>query len=127
MATRLPVGPFRDETYPAAADLSTYQYHIVGLSSGAVNVVGSGGVPLGILQNAPASGEQAVVRTLGQSFCDVSAASAISEGSPIEPTTNGVGIISATNNRRLAAVSREALASGTGTIVVDVVHGYMGA
>lgn len=61
MATRLPVGPFRDQTFVAAEDLSDLQYHQVDLAS-ATTVAASDAndKSIGVLQNAPASGEQAV-------------------------------------------------------------------
>lgn len=58
-----------DLTYPAAEDLSSDQYKFVVLnSSGQVRRPDSASeVAIGILQNAPASGEAAVVRVIGQS------------------------------------------------------------
>lgn len=55
-----------DVSFPAAEDLSSDQYRIVVLASGAVRRPDSGTeVPLGVLQNAPASGEAAAVRVIG--------------------------------------------------------------
>lgn len=56
------------QSYPAAADLSDYQYRVVCLgTTGTVNLPQTAitAVPLGILQNAPAEGEEAVVALLG--------------------------------------------------------------
>lgn len=57
-----------DVSKAAAEDLSSYQYHIVVLdaTAGTVRLPNAAtDVPFGILQNAPASGEAAVVRPIG--------------------------------------------------------------
>ncbi|MGD9504559.1 MAG: hypothetical protein AB7W37_06590 [Syntrophobacteraceae bacterium] len=57
-----------DLSYAAAEDLSNDQYRIVVLDTGAVRRPNATtDVPLGVLQNAPASGEAAVVRVMGVS------------------------------------------------------------
>lgn len=64
-----------DEAYPAAEDLSNDQYRFVVLASGSVRRPDSAAeVPLGILQNAPNTGEAAVVREIGRSKLQVNAA-----------------------------------------------------
>ncbi len=57
-----------DLSYAAAEDLSDDQYKIVVLDTGAVRRPNAAtDVPLGVLQNAPESGEAAVVRVMGVS------------------------------------------------------------
>ncbi len=57
-----------DVSFEAAEDLSDDQYRIVCLSSGKVQRPNaSTDIPLGVLQNAPASGEAASVRLIGVS------------------------------------------------------------
>ncbi|GAB62657.1 MAG: hypothetical protein DWB56_14870 [Candidatus Jettenia sp.] len=57
-----------DLSYEAAEDLSNDQYRIVVLASGKVRRPdASTDIPLGVLQNAPAAGEAAVVRLIGVS------------------------------------------------------------
>lgn len=57
-----------DLSYEAAEDLSNDQYRIVVLASGKVQRPDSGTeVGLGVLQNAPGSGEAASVRVIGVS------------------------------------------------------------
>lgn len=65
-----------DLTFPAAEDLSGDQYKFMVLnSSGNVRRPDSASeVAIGILQNAPASGEAAVVRVIGQSKIEANAA-----------------------------------------------------
>lgn len=55
-----------DISYPAAEDLSNDQYRFVVLASGQVRRPDSGTeIALGVLQNAPGSGEAASVRVIG--------------------------------------------------------------
>jgi len=55
-------------TYPAGEDLTADQFRIVVLASGGVRRPdGATEVPLGVLQNAPASGEAASVMLIGVS------------------------------------------------------------
>ncbi|OPL10755.1 MAG: hypothetical protein AVO38_16315 [delta proteobacterium ML8_D] len=67
------------ETFEAAEDLSDYQYHFVVLNtSGKVRLLDAEDeVAIGILQNAPESGEAAEVMILGKSKCVANAALAI--------------------------------------------------
>ena len=119
MATRLPVGPFRDQTFTAGEDLT--QYTIVKLTAvSSVSMADAGEQCIGIVQNAPSSGEQATVRTQGESFCSVDAGTAILITDFIIATTDGVGIKNVTDEAYVVGPTREAKASGTGNIVVDV-------
>lgn len=55
-----------DVSFEAGEDLSNDQYRIVVLASGKVRRPDGGTeIPLGVLQNAPGSGEAAVVRVMG--------------------------------------------------------------
>jgi len=121
MATRLPVGPFRDQTFRAAAALTAYQYCLVKLASATtVTFCGAGEKPVGILQNAPADGGQAIVRTFGESYCSVDATVAIVYDYGCLSAAAGVGVKNTTDKGPIVGWFRESLASGTGTIVVDV-------
>jgi hypothetical protein len=77
--------PVLDFSYPAAEDLSSYQYHFVKVdTSGKVRLLDSAlETPDGVLQNAPASGEEATVRMLGIS--KVVANAALDEGYDVVP------------------------------------------
>lgn len=56
------------ETYEAAEDLSNDQFRIVVLDAGKVRRPNAGtDIPLGVLQNAPESGEAASVMLIGKS------------------------------------------------------------
>jgi len=76
--------PVLDFSFKAAEDLSNYQYHFVKVdTSGHVRLLDSGSeLPDGVLQNAPASGEEATVRILGIS--KVVANAALDEGTFIK-------------------------------------------
>lgn len=76
--------PVLDATYEAAEDLSSDQYKFVVLASGKVRRPDSATeIAEGILQNDPASGEEAVVRKAGVSKLTVNAA--VSEGDFLKP------------------------------------------
>ncbi len=59
--------PVLDFSFKAAEDLSSYQYHFVKIdTSGKAKLLdASNELPDGVLQNAPAEGEEATVRILG--------------------------------------------------------------
>lgn len=67
------------ESFEAAEDLSDYQHHFVGISSAskAQLLNGADEVAIGILQNAPESGEAADVMIIGKSKCVANAALAV--------------------------------------------------
>jgi len=77
--------PVLDFSFEAAEDLSSYQYQFVKIdTSGKVRLLNSAvELPDGILQNDPASGEEATVRMLGIS--KVAANGALDEGTFIKP------------------------------------------
>jgi hypothetical protein len=64
-------GPGIDVTFKAGANLSTHQYKVVYLSAANTVTILSAATDLGIgiLQNAPTSGQDAVVRIIGISKC----------------------------------------------------------
>jgi len=84
-------GPFalRDGTRVAGADLSTHQYKFIKLdSAGAVVICAAASDrPYGVLQNAPASGEEADVLLVG--FSKVSADAALAIGIEIGTSADG--------------------------------------
>lgn len=75
-------------TLTAAADLSAKQYYAVKLDTdNKAALCGANEKALGILQNKPASGEQAVVRIEGITLCKV--AEAVAFGNYLTPTAAG--------------------------------------
>lgn len=78
-------------TLVAGADLSTKQYTFVKLNSAgaAVAVDGATDRPIGVLQNAPTSGQEAVVVVVGGTKLVASAA--LTEGAVIGTTAAGKG------------------------------------
>jgi len=77
--------PVLDFSFKAAEDLSSYQYHFVKVdTNGYIRLLDSNTeLPDGVLQNAPALGEEATVRMLGIS--KVVASAALDEGTFIKP------------------------------------------
>lgn len=85
-----------DISFLAAEDLSSHQYHFVHQASDTtVDLLDSGAeFPVGVLQNAPASGETAVVRVAGISKLKMNAALAVGAAVKAEyvgATDNGKG------------------------------------
>ena len=76
-------------TFTASADLSAKQYYIVKMSGDNTVTVCAAvtDVPIGVLQNKPASGEQAVVRVFGMS--KVSADAPLAAGNIIGTSAAG--------------------------------------
>lgn len=122
MATLLPRGPFRDETYVAAEDLSDYQYHQVDLTSATtVSASDANDESIGILQNAPASGEQAIVRTKGESLCVADGTTDIDLTDGVDADASAHAVKQAADKGWVVGFAREAYTSATpGLIVVDV-------
>lgn len=87
MAYEVPL--FKLPAHKAGADLSAKQYYFVKLSAANTVVACSGAtdVPVGILQNAPASGEIAEVMVCGIS--KVSADAALSVGNLVGTSADG--------------------------------------
>lgn len=127
MATVLPRGPFRDETFVAAESLATSQYHWGRLASATTVEVGAANeTVLGVIQNAPASGEQVVLRTDGQTYLMVDGTTDIGVGDPLDCDASGHGVKQETDKGWYGAIAREAYTSATpGLIVVDLQTGFL--
>lgn len=124
MATILPKGETRDKTYTASGDLSANQFHIVALTAASTVVIAPAAAKChGVLKNAPLDGGQASVVTQGETEVYVNAATAIIAGDRIAASANGVGVkiaATAATKCEYLGTALEALAAGTGTIIVDV-------
>lgn len=112
-------------TFTAAADYSsTGQYRFVYLSAAnTVTLCGAGTQPIGILQNAPASGEDAEVMLLGISRLSMSAAAAVM--ARLESAANGQGVTTTTDTDNVAAVVLEAADSANDVVKVLLTPGCM--
>lgn len=108
-------------TYIAGEDMSSYQYHFAELQSdGNVHVANSGSttyMPIGILQNAPESGEEAVICMLGCSSLYIDSTGA-SYGAWL--TCDGSARGSATTTASLAAAIALADSSTSASSVIPV-------
>lgn len=75
--------------FTASADLSSYQYYFVKISDDREVTVCAAltDVPIGVLQNAPESGQTAVVMVIGET--PVSSDAALTAGNLIGPSADG--------------------------------------
>ena len=114
-----------DKTFLADVDLSASQYYFVVPASRAgyvqINGVAAASV-LGVLQNDPVAGEEAVVRMLG--FTKVrsntnAGASPLAFGGLVKSASDGMatGALNPAASSITAGVSMEAVASGSGQYV----------
>ncbi len=122
MATRLPVGPFRDQTFVASESLAAYQYHLVKLATATtVALAGSDEKAIGVVQNAPAINELAIVRTKGESLCMVDGDSDIGLMDAVHADASSHAIVSDADKAWAVGFSREVVTSPTPALhVVDV-------
>ena len=85
-----------DKTLIAAVDLSSYQYYVMvaGSTAGECTVAtGHGASAIGILQNDPTAGEEAVVRVFGFSKVRATteaAASTLKAWNPVKSSSTGM-------------------------------------
>jgi hypothetical protein len=103
-------GPGIDMSWLAGEDLSGYQYRFVHLASDTtVDLMDSAGeYPIGILQNAPASGEVAVVRVMGISKLIMNLAVAVGvkiKAEYVGASDNGKGDAGDTDYDNVRAIS----------------------
>lgn len=124
MAKRLPVGPFRDQTFIAGEDLSNAQHLFIKLhTDGTAKVAAANERAIGILQNKPASGGHAVVRTAGESYLACDGTTAIAVSDILSSDASGKGVKQTVTALWYGALAREAVVSGSATIVADVQSG----
>ena len=124
MATILPVGRVTSKTYIASGSMTAIQDHIVKLSAASTAVIaGANDKCLGVLKNKPADGGQASVVERGETEVFVDAGTAILIDDYIVSDASGHGVKKPTTAETVCYVigrAKEAKASGTGTIIVDV-------
>ncbi|MFN8533856.1 MAG: hypothetical protein U0556_09935 [Dehalococcoidia bacterium] len=107
-----------DETFTAAADLSAKQFYFVEIVSGGVNVCSAAADrAIGILQDAPKSGEAARVRILGRSkLVTNGSGTQIAAGDAVGPADGGKGVKKATADYSMSALADGASAAD-GTVI----------
>jgi len=114
-------------TFTAAADLSAKQYHFVILaSSTTVNVATAiTNAPIGILQNDPESGEQAVVRISGISkvVADGTLAAGNFIGTSADGQADQIGSGTDTTVYMMGQCIEAASAGETTTMILNVANG----
>jgi hypothetical protein len=105
----------RDRTFIAGADLSNSQYRFVKLDSTQNKVIvataGTDNI-IGVLLNAPKSGEEARVGLLnGNGTYQIVASTLISLGAVMTATTGGKAVTTSTTGHRVAGIALEAAAA----------------
>ncbi len=86
-----------DVTFPAAGDLSSYQYRLVLIDDNgrATLAVGSGTIGIGVLQNKPAAQDRAAVVRIG-GMTKVACNAAVNERDQITSQAQGFGAATTT-------------------------------
>lgn len=112
-----------DRTFLAAEDLSSYQYRFITIASDTTVQLPNGATeyPIGILQNAPVSGEEAVVRMVGISKLVMNDAVAVGVRLKMEyvsTSDNGKGDAADTNKDTVRAVTLQAAGAENDVIAV---------
>lgn len=109
----------------AAADLSEKQYYIVLISAqDKVNLCGSGGEAIGVLQNKPAAdGRSAQVRIVGISQIEYGAT--VAAGAKVMSDGNGKGITATQKTKYIGRAIEGGDSGDRGTILME--QGYVPA
>jgi len=111
-------------TLVAGADLSTKQYTFVKLDSSGQAVAASGAtdIPVGVLQNAPTSGQEAEVLIVGGT--KIVAGAAIGEGALIGTSAAGkaVALVAGTDTTKYVVGTLLTESAADGNIVTAVVN-----
>jgi len=103
--------PIWDETWKAGASQTTKQHYAMKLSAKNTVVIcaAAADVCIGILQNAPDSGQAAVVRHLGKTKAVVDGSgAAISVGDRLGPNSSGKLVKKATGDYSICAIANDA-------------------
>jgi hypothetical protein len=123
-------GPVADWTYVAEADLRTYRYHIVKLATtdNLVNLATSNVDVVGVLQNAPNIGEQALVRVWGGTKLYVDGTTDVAPGDFLTADGSGHAISTVTDKQEYIARAMHPT-TNNGAIIVEafINHGIMSA
>jgi hypothetical protein len=112
-------------TLVAGADLSALQYTFVKINSSglAVACYSSTDIPIGVLQNAPISGQEAEVLIVGGT--KIVAGAAIGEGAQIGTGTTGkaVALVAGTDSTKYVVGTLITESAADGNIVTAVING----
>ena len=119
-----------DLCWLAAEDLSGYQYRFITIASDTTVQLPNGATeyPVGILQNAPTSGEVAVVRVAGVSKLIANLATAVGLKLKMEyvnTTDNGKGDLADTNKDIVRAVTLTAAGAEDDIYTVLLISEYL--
>lgn len=111
-------------TLVAGADLSALQYNFVKINSSGQAVACSGAtdIPVGVLQNAPTSGQEAEVLVVGGT--KIVAGAAIGEGAQVGTGATGkaVALVAGTDTTKYVAGTLLTESAADGNIVTAVIN-----
>ena len=111
-------------TLVAAADLSTKQYTFVKLDSSGTVVAAAAAtdIPIGVLQNAPTSGQEAEVLVVGGT--KVVAGAAIGEGALVGTSATGkaVALVAGTDTTKYVVGTLLTESAADGNVVTAVIN-----
>ena len=108
-----------DETFAANIDLQSCQYTFVKFKSGGVTICGtSGEAALGVLQNKPASNENAVVRMVGKSKIQVATTVAINALMTTGHSGQALPVTASSGQYVIAQAAEVATASDKASVLV---------
>jgi len=111
-------------TLVAGADLSALQYNFVKINSSgqAVACAAATDIPVGVLQNAPISGQEAEVLVVGGT--KIKAGAAIGEGAQIGTGSTGkaVALVAGTDTTKYVAGTLLTESAADGNIVTAVIN-----
>ena len=103
-------------------DVTEYTFVSYDASTGVATTATSGALNVMIAMGSADAGDQVSCKFAGLEYLSVNAASAITVGCSLVPTTAGVGIITTTDKHFVCAIALDALASSTGHILVECAH-----
>jgi len=110
-------------TLVAAADLSALQYTFVKLdSAGKAAAAAATDIPIGVLQNAPTSGQEAEVLIVGGT--KIVAGAAISEGALVGTSSTGkaVALVAGTDTTKYVVGTLLTESGASGDVVTAVIN-----
>jgi hypothetical protein len=114
-----------EDSFIAAADLSTKQWYAVELTAAnTVNVASAAAdASIGILQNKPRAGEAAAVMHVGRSYAVADGSgTAIAVGDWVGPAAGGVLVKKATAD--FSTIGRALTAAAAAGVIIEVALGY---
>lgn len=106
-------------SYPAAADLSDYQYCFVVLdANGRIAIAPDASAAIGILQDDPDAIDRPGCVMIGAGISKIKTAGSTTKGGPVGVATGGYGVNAASGDHTMGVF----LETGTGTDQINTMH-----